>query len=135
MRAAKEAGVQRICITSSVAAIFEQEPEDQPEIYNETHWTDVNKRGLGSYEKSKTLAERAAWEFMEALPENERFGLSTVNPGFITGPTLINGGFASAEIIGMYMNNKFPGGLPQVQMPIVDVRDVAQAHVNCIKNE
>lgn len=81
------------------------------------------------------MAERAAWEFMEGLPESERFGLTTVNPGFITGPSLINGGFASAEIMNMFMSNNFPGGVPQVQMPIVDVRDVALAHVNCIKNE
>ena len=62
MRACQAAAVQRVSVTSSVASVYEMEPEDEPEIYNESHWTDVNKRGLGAYTKSKVMAERAAWE-------------------------------------------------------------------------
>ena len=73
LRACKASGVQRLSITSSIAAIYECLNEDKPDVFNETHWTDVNKPDLGAYTKSKTLAEKAAWEFLEALPESERF--------------------------------------------------------------
>ena len=98
-----------------MASVYEMEPENEPEIYNESHWTDVNKRGLGAYTKSKVMAERAAWDFIEALPENEKFDLTTVNPGFVAGPSLIKGDFASAKILTLFMKNKIPGGgLPRI---------------------
>ena len=135
MRACKAAGVQRVSITSSVVSVYEMEPENEPEIFNESHWTDVNKRGLSAYAKSKVMAERAAWDFMEALPEGERFGLTTVNPAFVAGPSLIKTDFASAEVIRLFMKGKLPGGCPVIQIPVVDVREVAQAHLQCIKRD
>ena len=135
LKACKASGVIRLSITSSLVAIYECQDENQPDKFDETHWTDLNKPGLGAYEKSKTLAEKAAWEFLEALPESERFELTTVNPGFIAGPTLVNTNFASSEVIGLFMNDKLPGGCPLIAMAIVDVREVAQAHVNCIKRD
>ena len=111
------------------------EKDDEPVVFNESHWTDVNKRGLGSYEKSKTLAERTAWDYYNALPENDRFELTTVNPGAIFGPSLIGGGFASGKVIEMFMNNALPGGCPRISIAAVDVRNVAEAHINCIKSD
>ena len=125
LKACKANGVQRLSITSSIAAIDECLDEDAPDVFNETHWTDVKKPNLGAYARSKTLAEQAAWEFLEALPESERFELTIVNPGWIAGPTLVNSPFASSEIMAMFMNNKFPGGCPQIAMVTVDVREVA----------
>lgn len=135
LKACKASGVQRLSITSSLVAIYECVEENTPDVFNETHWTDLNKPGLSAYGKSKTLAEKAAWEFLEALPESERFELTIVNPGFIAGPTLVNSHFASSEILALFMNDKLPGGCPQIAMACVDVREVAQAHVNCIKRD
>ena len=90
---------------------------------------------MGAYEKSKTLAERAAWEFVEALPEEEKIELTTVCPGFILGPTLVREG-PSGECMKMFMNNSFPGGyIPLLNFGIVDVREVALAHVRCIERD
>ena len=135
LEACKAAGVQRLCITSSTVAIYEQEAAVAPDVFTEKDWTDVNKKGVGSYELSKTLAERAAWEFWEKEPEATRFGLSTVNPGAIFGPSLIGGGFTSGKVIEMFMNNAFPGGCPKIMMPGVDVRNVADAHIRAIKSD
>ena len=57
---------------------------------------------MGAYEKSKTLAEQAAWEFIKALPEGEKIELTTVCPGFILGPTLVSEG-PSGECIKMFL--------------------------------
>ncbi len=62
-------------------------------IYNEEQWSDV--AACAPYEKSKTLAEKAAWDFLESLPENERFELVIINPSLILGPALITGDFTS----------------------------------------
>jgi len=78
--------------------------------------------------KSKTLAEKAAWDYLHGLPESERFELVTINPVLILGPSLITGDFSSGKIIMKLLSGKFPG-MPKVMMQIVDVRDVAQAHL------
>ena len=67
------------------------------EIYTEDDWTDVT--AVGAYEKSKTLAEKAAWEFVHSLPEAERFELVTINPVLIMGPSLIPGDFSSGAVV------------------------------------
>ena len=135
MEAAKAAGVQRVSITSSMAAICSMDAADKPECFDESHWSDVEWPGMSAYEKSKTLAERAAWDFVAAQPENERIGLTVINPTFIVGPTLIPGDFSSGKILSMFMNNNMPGGCPRIKMGTVDVRDVAKAHVNAIKSD
>jgi len=54
-------------------SIIAKAPEDKPDLSDESHWSDVNYPKIGAYEKSKTLAERAAWDFVETLPEDDRF--------------------------------------------------------------
>ena len=66
------------------------------------------------YEKSKVLAERAAWKFVSEMPKDKRIELTTVNPGLILGRTMVKGEFASAKLIKMFMNNGLPGGAPLV---------------------
>ena len=112
MRACHESKVIRVSITSSIAAICSSDPAASPEVFDESHWSDVNYNRISAYEKSKTLAERAAWDFVNNLPEHERFELTTVNPGAIIGPSLIKTDFASGKIITMFMNNGLPGGIP-----------------------
>ena len=130
MRAAHKHKVKRVVITSSVAAIFGHKPEDQKEIYNENDWTDVT--AVGAYEKSKTLAEKAAWEYLHSLPEAERFELVIINPVLILGPSLISGDFTSGAIVQKIMSGAFPG-MPKVHFAIVDVRECAVAHLQGIK--
>ena len=134
LEAAKAAAVQRVSITSSMASICSMDAVDKPDVFDESHWSDTNWQGMSAYEKSKTLAERAAWDFVAAQPENERIELTVINPTFIIGPTLIPGDFSSGKIISMFMNDNMPGGCPRIKMGTVDVRDVAKAHVNAIKS-
>ena len=130
VKAAHKYKVKRIVITSSVAAIMGQTEANYKELYNENDWTDVN--AVGAYEKSKTLAEKAAWDYMHGLPESERFELVIINPSLILGPSLITGDFSSGQIVMKLLSGKFPG-MPKIMMPIVDVRDVARAHLQAIK--
>ena len=82
--------MRRVSVTSSVASISAMAPEDCPDQLNETHWSDLDYASIGAYEKSKTMAERAAWDFVRDMPESERFELTTVNPAAVMGPTLVN---------------------------------------------
>src|SRR5438270_6409410 len=85
LRAARDAGVKRVVLTSSFAAIgYGQTPQAAP--FNETNWTDPNSPGVSAYAKSKTLAERAAWDFV--AQQGERLELSVVNPVGVFGPVL-----------------------------------------------
>src|SRR5277367_6051721 len=85
LRAARDAGVRRVVLTSSFAAIgYGHKPQAEP--FNETNWTDLNGDDLTAYTKSKTLAERAAWEFIAR--EGGPLDLSVVNPVGVFGPVL-----------------------------------------------
>lgn len=129
VKAAHKYKVKRIVITSSVVAIMGQTEANYKELYNEKDWTDVN--AVGAYDKSKTLAEKAAWDYLHGLPESERFELVIINPSLIMGPSLITGDFSSGQIVMNFLSGKFPG-MPKIMMPIVDVRDVARAHLQAI---
>ena len=138
MKAAQTHKVKRVCITSSVAAIATVDPKDAPESFDESNWSDTSYKHMGAYEKSKTLAERAAWDFVKGsaqTPGAHQIELSVVNPVFVIGPTLVKTDFASALVINMFMNNLLPGGIPVLKIGVVDVREVAQAHLNCIESD
>ena len=82
--------------------------------------------------KSKTLAEKAAWDYQKSLPEAERFEIVCVNPCFVEGPTLIPGGFTSAGFIaGFFDGSKTEVGTSG--MGIVDVRDIAKMHLEGLR--
>ncbi len=130
VKAAHKHKVKRVVITSSVAAIMQQTEENIKLTYTENDWTDIN--AAGAYQKSKTLAERAAWDFRDSLPESERFELVIINPSLILGPTLIPGDFASASFITQVLNGSLPG-IPKIKLGIVDVRECAQAHLMALK--
>ena len=70
------------------------------------------------------MAERAAWEFLEKLPEEERFELVCINPAVVLGPNICEGDFTSGAFISKIMDEKFPG-MPKVMFSFVDVREVA----------
>uniref|UniRef100_A0A914XH83 NAD-dependent epimerase/dehydratase domain-containing protein n=1 Tax=Plectus sambesii TaxID=2011161 RepID=A0A914XH83_9BILA len=129
--AASDSTVKRIVLTSSVVAIAEGHKYDPKQVLTEKDWTDVTSSHTGSYEKSKTLAERAAWDFVRDN-KGHQFELAVVNPGFIVGPLLsaVEGG-TSATIITRFLLNQMPA-VPRLNMPCIDVRDCAKAHVRAM---
>ncbi len=105
LAACQAAGVKRVSLTSSVAAIRNIPDATRPETLDESHWSDTTTNEITAYSKSKTLAERAAWDFIEAMPEGEKIELTVVNPSFVMGPTLVKTDFASGKVINMFMHN------------------------------
>jgi len=123
--AAAAAGVERVVMTSSVAAVNQGLYEDRP--YTEDDWS-VAADDIGGYAKSKTLAERAAWDFIGALEGERRMELTTINPSMVLGPLLDPDGSASVEVVRKLLAREIPG-CPRLGFSLVDVRDVAAAHV------
>ncbi|PYI66494.1 epimerase [Arthrobacter livingstonensis] len=123
LRAAREAGVKRVVLTSSFAAIGYGRPVlDRP--YTEEDWTDPHAK-VSPYVKSKTLAERAAWDFIGGAGGME---LAVVNPVGIFGPVLGTRLSSSIEIVQRLMSGAVPA-TPRVSSGVVDVRDVAALHI------
>jgi len=128
LRAARDARVKRLVLTSSFAAIgYGQKPQTTP--FNETNWTDPDGEGVGAYAKSKTLAERAAWDFVGA--EGAGLELAVVNPVGVFGPVLGPDFSTSILIVQKLMDGAMPG-LPRLYFGAVDVRDVADLHLRAM---
>jgi nucleoside-diphosphate-sugar epimerase len=128
LRAARDAGVKRVVLTSSFAAIgYGQRLQDAP--FNETNWTDPNADDVQPYVKSKTLAERAAWDFI--AKEGGKLELSVVNPVGVFGPVLGPDYSTSILIVQRLMDGALPG-CPKLSFGIVDVRDVADLHLRAM---
>jgi nucleoside-diphosphate-sugar epimerase len=127
LRAARDAGVKRVVLTSSFAAIgYGHRPQQTP--FDETSWTDL--RGHASaYVKSKTLAEQAAWDFIAR--EGGGLELSVVNPVAVLGPVLGPDYSASILLVQRLMDGTVPA-LPRLYFGIVDVRDVADLHIRAM---
>ena len=128
LRASRDARVKRVVLTSSFAAIgYGLQPQTAP--YDETNWTDATSPGLTAYVKSKTLAERAAWDFV--AKEGEGLELSVVNPVGVFGPVLGPDYATSILLVQRLMDGAMPG-LPRLNFGIVDVRDVADLHIRAM---
>jgi nucleoside-diphosphate-sugar epimerase len=128
LRAARGAGVKRVVLTSSFAAIgYGQKPQKTP--FNETNWTDPNGEGVLPYAKSKTLAERAAWDFI--ANEGDGLELSVVNPVGVFGPVL-GPDFSTSILLVQRLMDGAMLGCPRLAFGIVDVRDVADLHIRAM---
>jgi nucleoside-diphosphate-sugar epimerase len=128
LKAAREAGVKRVVLTSSMAAIaYGHTPRKEP--YTEKDWSDLNGRHMGAYPKSKTIAERAAWDFVAR--EGGNLELSVVNPVFVQGPVLGADYSPSIMVVQRLMDGAMPG-CPKLYFAIVDVRDVADLHIRAM---
>ena len=125
LRAARDARVRRVVLTSSFAAIgYGHAPQTAP--FDETDWTDLAGRGLTAYVKSKTIAERAAWDFVAR--EGGGLQLATINPTGVFGPVLGPDISTSILLVKRMLDGTLPG-LPRLRFGVVDVRDVADIHV------
>jgi nucleoside-diphosphate-sugar epimerase len=128
LRTARDARVGRVVLTSSFAAIgYGQKPRDKP--FDETDWTDPDGEDVRPYIKSKTLAERAAWNFM--AEEGGNLELAVVNPVAVLGPVLGRDYSTSIMIVQRLMAGGMPG-VPRLSFGIVDVRDVADLHIRAM---
>ena len=126
LRAAVDAEVERIVVTSSVAAVGGgSEPSAS---LDETSWTDLTSTKLTPYARSKTVAEQAAWDFVRDVGQSER--LAVVNPGAILGPALSEDRSFSLEMIERLL--KGMPGVPRIGFSIVDVRDVVDLHIRAM---
>jgi nucleoside-diphosphate-sugar epimerase len=128
LKASRDAGVKRVVLTSSMAAIaYGHKPQNEP--YSEKDSTDLNGRNVAAYPKSKTIAERAAWDFI--AKEGGALELSVVNPVFVQGPVLGRDYSPSIMVVQRLMDGAMPG-CPKLYFAIVDVRDVADLHIRAM---
>jgi dihydroflavonol-4-reductase len=125
LRAARAAGVTRVVLTSSCAAIYKDAGKPRDAASTEANWTDPDGSETTAYEASKTLAERAAWDFVAEHPEMQ---LTSINPGLVMGPALDSRYGTSLELVEQILGRAFPM-YPAMVTPAVDVRDVARMHV------
>ncbi|MFD4640079.1 SDR family oxidoreductase [Lentzea sp. NPDC058436] len=132
LRAAAAAGtVKRVVLTSSISAIRMRADRHDPRVHTEADWSDVDH--CGAYAKSKTLAERAAWKFVEELPPAQRFELVVVNPGSVIGPLEGASPGTTVEIVRRLMSRAIPAPL-HVAQAFVDVRDLAAGHLLALES-
>ena len=129
LNAAKKAGIKRVVLTSSVAAVNSHMMSGTSD---HTTWTDINSKYVTPYQKSKTIAEKAAWDFYNNQDSDNRMELAVINPGGVMGPQLGNDlGGASTQIVSQLISGKFPM-IPALSFPFIDVRDVAILHLKAM---
>ncbi len=125
VRTAAKAGVKRVVLTSSMAAIAYGHDRPEDYVFDEKDWSNTDGK-IGAYLKSKTFAERAAWDFMDTEAAGD-MELSVINPGAVLGP-LLDGSFStSGELVRKLLRGDVPA-CPEIGFSCVDVRDIADAH-------
>ena len=133
LKAAHNAGVHRVILTSSMAALYGCDLPAGKSEYDETLWTDVSHPiGRVPYTKSKTLAEKAAWDYVKNSAP--KIALTTINPVLVLGAPLDKNFGSSISVVERILKGKDPM-LPDIRFAIVDVKDVALMHVAAITND
>jgi dihydroflavonol-4-reductase len=127
LRFARDAGVTRFVMTSSVAAIAYG--HQRTAAFTEADWTDISSPDCYAYPKSKTIAERAARDWVAA--EGGALEYCTVNPSLVLGPMLTADMSTSVEAVKKMLEGSMPG-MPNIGFAVVDVRDVADLHIRCL---
>jgi nucleoside-diphosphate-sugar epimerase len=125
LRAARDARVKRVVLTSAFHAVSWGHPHDD-HVFTEDDWTIIDGPDVDAYGKSKTLAERAAWDFIAS--EGRSMELATMLPVAVMGPVMGTEISGANHLIQSMLNGGMPG-FPDIFIPIVDVRDVASAHI------
>lgn len=126
LKAAAAAGVTRVVLTSSTVAVLNESKPDT--LQDEADWCDVHLPTTTPYARSKTLAERLAWE----IAKTRGLKLTTINPGLVLGPPLDRHYGSSLGLVERFLKGKDPM-LPPLGLPIVDVRDVAEMHLRALQ--
>jgi dihydroflavonol-4-reductase len=130
LKAAAASGVERTVLTSSCVAVWAGHRPDGRRVFTEADWSDVTSPYTDGYALSKTVAEKAAWDF--AAKEAGGMSLTTINPSFVLGPPLDRHVEASADLALMLLRGKYPVA-PRWGIEFVDVRDVAEAHLRAME--
>lgn len=130
LKAARDAGVKRVVMTSNFGAVGFSNKNPNTET-TEADWTNPEEKGLSAYEKSKLLAERAAWKFIREEGGNLEF--ATVNPVAIFGPSLGTHVSGSFGLLNHLLDGTFRT-VPNIPLNIIDVRDVADLHIRAMTN-
>jgi len=132
LKAASTANVKRVVLTSSAAAIQGGHGEMDRD-FDENDWSDPGGK-IDAYAKSKTLAEQAAWKFVRNQESNQHLELAVINPSFVMGPLLDGTALGtSATTIRDFLSGAYPG-TARISWFLVDVRDVASAHLAAMIN-
>lgn len=126
--AALDAGVERVVVTSALAAV-QFAPARRDHVFTASDWTESDGRGLNAYTLSKVRAERAAWEIAGRRGVHDR--LAVINPGAVIGPLLAGDPGTSVSAIQQIMAGALPM-IPDLRLPWVHVRDIADAHVEAM---
>ncbi len=130
LRFAKEAGVERFVLTSSVAAVAYGHEPLNGDLYTEADWTDVTAPGTSAYVKSKTIAERAARDWMAENGAGMEF--CSVNPAAVLGPVMSADFSTSIQLVQRMLDGSLPG-FPRIGFGVVDVRDLAELHLRALE--
>ena len=128
LRHARDAGVKRLVMTSSTAAVC-YGMDAARRVFTEADWTDPDHADTYPYVRSKVIAERAARDFMAR--EGGALEFCTINPGAVLGPVMGSDYSASVEIVLKLLSGAVPGS-PRIGFPVVDVRDIADAHIRAM---
>ena len=128
LRAATGAGVKRVVMTSAANTASPSSYAEEG-VTDDTLWTDPDDPTLVPYRKSKTVAEKAAWDFMATYAGSTT--LTTVLPGAVFGPIMSTANLGSVQIIQRLISGAMPG-VPRIGLEVVDVRDLADLHVRAM---
>ena len=133
LNACSRNNVRKVVLTSSVAAVAYG--HDKSKIYDESDWSNIGEdSGITPYAKSKTLAEKAAWDFLDSLDSDNKFDFTVINPVGVFGPMLTSDIGTSNSLVSKLINGELPA-CPATHMGYEDVRDVAKAHIFSMLNE
>ena len=131
LKAAVKNKVKRFVMTSSFAAIYGNGKSE----FNDNDWTDLSNEELFPYEISKTKAELFLWEYIESLDDSEKIEVCAINPVLVVGPSLSDSISISNKIaIKKMLNGSIPFN-PKLSVSVVDVKDVAWAHIKAMKEK
>lgn len=126
LRSATKASIARVVLTSSTVAIFYPSGVAHGHVYSEKDFTDETRSDITPYFRSKTIAEKAAWDFTASTPGAPE--LVVINPSFVQGPAADADLSTSHQLYQIMAKGSYPAA-PRINFPVTDVRDVAAAHV------
>jgi dihydroflavonol-4-reductase len=130
LRGATAAGIKRVVLTSSTVAIFYGPDQPASHAYSEADFTDDSRADITPYIRSKTMAEKAAWQFVRTSPGAP--DLVVINPGFVHGMALDDDLSTSHALFLLMAKGKYPAA-PRIRFPVAHVADVAKAHVEALE--